>query len=247
MRNIIIGDVHGCIDELKLLIKKCKLNEDDQIYFLGDLINKGPNSLDVLNYVLFISEFYNVKLIIGNHELKFLRFINYKINNPKALNQMKLRFDLYDLERNISSSALDLLKLGYFSYRIPEIEVLLIHGGITKNCKLDFNINNQYDSTSFKKSKELELLTMTRYLNNRGDFVPMGNENEDSKFWAEEYDGRFGLIIFGHQVFFESKPIFFKNAIGLDGGCVFGGYLFALIFEDNSKTFIKVKSLKKYL
>jgi hypothetical protein len=41
--------------------------------------------------------------------------------------------------------------------------------------------------------------------------------------------------------------MFFKNAIGLDGGCVFGGNLFALIFEDNSKTLIKVKSLKKYL
>ena len=72
MRFILIGDVHGCIDELKILISECKLNKGDYIFFLGDLINKGPNSIGVLNYVLFLSEYYNVKLIIGNHEEKLL-------------------------------------------------------------------------------------------------------------------------------------------------------------------------------
>ena len=81
MRIILIGDVHGCIDELKILISECKLNTGDYIFFLGDLINKVPNSIGVLNYVLFLSEYYNVKLIIGNHEEKFLRFLYNKKNN----------------------------------------------------------------------------------------------------------------------------------------------------------------------
>ena len=81
MRKIIIGDVHGCLDELKLLIRKCELRKDDHIIFLGDLINKGPYSIECLEYIQFISEFYMVDLIIGNHEEKFLRFIYNKNNN----------------------------------------------------------------------------------------------------------------------------------------------------------------------
>ena len=80
MRKIIIGDVHGCLDELKLLIRKCELKKDDHIFFLGDLINKGPYSIEVLEYIHFISEIYTVDLILGNHEEKFLRFINNKNN-----------------------------------------------------------------------------------------------------------------------------------------------------------------------
>jgi hypothetical protein len=247
MRKIIIGDVHGCFDELKILITKCKLKKDDHIFFLGDLINKGPYSIEVLEYVYFISEFYNVVLILGNHEEKFLRFIKNKTNNLKALNQMNLSFDLNAIEKNITPTILNFLKLGYFSYWMPELDILLIHGGLTKNCKLDFKTNYRYDLHLNAEFKELKLLTMTRYLNKNGNFVALGSENEDSKFWAEEYDGKHGLVLFGHQVFFQEEPMNFKNAVGLDGGCVFGGNLFAYIINDNEKNLIKVRSMKKYL
>lgn len=247
MRFILIGDVHGCIDELKILISECKLNTGDYIFFLGDLINKGPNSIGVLNYVLFLSEYYNVKLIIGNHEEKLLRFLHNKKYNLKAFNQMNLQFDYYELEKNISPQILNFLEKGYFSYRIPELDILLIHGGLTKNCKLDFKTNNyRYNLHSQGEFKELKLITMTRYLDKNGKFVALGNEDENSKFWAEDYEGKFGLVFFGHHVFLNDEPKNFKNAIGLDGGCVFGGYLFAYILEGNEKSWIKVKAQRKY-
>jgi hypothetical protein len=87
---------------------------------------------------------------------------------------------------------------------------------------------------------------MTRYLDKNGKFVALGNEDENSKFWAEDYEGKFGLVFFGHHVFLNDEPKNFKNAIGLDGGCVFGGYLFAYILEGNEKSWIKVKAQKKY-
>lgn len=246
MRFILIGDVHGCIDELKILISECKLNKEDYIFFLGDLINKGPNSIGVLNYVLFLSEYYNVKLIIGNHEEKLLRFLNNKKNNLKAFNQMNLQFDYYELEKNISPQILNFLEKSYFSYRIPELDILLIHGGLTKDCKFDFKTNYRYDFHSHGEFKELKLITMTRYLDKNGKFVALGNEDENSKFWAEDYEGKFGLVFFGHHVFLNDEPKNFKNAIGLDGGCVFGGYLFAYILEGNEKSWIKVKAQRKY-
>ena len=247
MRKIIIGDVHGCLDELKLLIRKCELKKDDHIIFLGDLINKGPHSIECLEYIQFISEFYMVDLIIGNHEEKFLRFIYNKNNNLEAFEQMNLKFDLYALEKNITPSILNFLTLGYFSYKIPDLDILLIHGGLTKNCKLDLQKNYGYGLHSKEELKELKLLTMTRCIDKNGDFVALGSENEESKFWAQEYDGKHGLVLFGHQVFFQDEPMHFNNAIGLDGGCVFGGYLFAYIIDDYEKKWIRVKALKKYV
>ena len=45
---IIIGDVHGCFDELKLLLAKCEYEEGkDMLIFVGDLVNKGPKSCEV--------------------------------------------------------------------------------------------------------------------------------------------------------------------------------------------------------
>jgi hypothetical protein len=247
MRKIIIGDVHGCLDELKLLIRKCELRKDDHIIFLGDLINKGPHSIECLEYIQFISEFYMVDLIIGNHEEKFLRFINNKNNNLEAFEQMNLKFDLYALEKNITPSILNFLRLGYFSYSIPKLGILLIHGGLTKNCKLDLQKNYRYGLHSKEELKELKLLTMTRCIDKNGDFVVLGSENEESKFWAQEYDGKHGLVLFGHQVFFQDEPMHFNNAIGLDGGCVFGGFLFAYIIDDYEKKWIRVKAMKKYV
>jgi bis(5'-nucleosyl)-tetraphosphatase (symmetrical) len=46
MRTIIIGDVHGCLDELKALINQLELTPSDRLFFIGDLINKGPNSAE---------------------------------------------------------------------------------------------------------------------------------------------------------------------------------------------------------
>jgi serine/threonine protein phosphatase 1 len=247
MRKIIIGDVHGCLDELKLLIRKCELKKDDHIFFLGDLINKGPYSIEVLEYIHFISEFYTVDLILGNHEEKFLRFINNKNNNLEAFKQMNLKFDLNAIEKNITPSILNFLRLGYFSYRIQKLGILLIHGGLTKNCKLDLKKNYRYGLQSKEELKELKLLTMTRCIDKNGDFVALGSENEESKFWAQEYDGKHGLVLFGHQVFFQDEPMHFKNAIGLDGGCVFGGYLFAYIIDDCENKWIGVKAMKKYV
>lgn len=65
MRTLIIGDVHGCLRELELLLEKVGFSlGQDRLIFVGDLINKGPNSLGVLQKV------YDLKaeVVRGNHE-----------------------------------------------------------------------------------------------------------------------------------------------------------------------------------
>ena len=51
-RRIIIGDVHGHYDTLNLLLEAIAPNSEDQVYFLGDLIDRGPQSSQVVDFVM---------------------------------------------------------------------------------------------------------------------------------------------------------------------------------------------------
>lgn len=73
-RTIFIGDVHGCLKELKLLIKKIKPNPADRVIMLGDLINRGPDPVGVVKYVVE----NKFECLMGNHEAEYLA--QYKSN-----------------------------------------------------------------------------------------------------------------------------------------------------------------------
>ncbi len=69
-RKIIVGDVHGCSIELGNLLKACDYApKTDQLYLVGDLINKGPDSQGVMEIALQTQ----AKCVIGNHEYHLLR------------------------------------------------------------------------------------------------------------------------------------------------------------------------------
>jgi hypothetical protein len=70
-RLVFIGDVHGMLDELKKLLEKADYtpSRGDRVVFVGDLINKGPESAGVVQYAMDI----NASSVRGNHEDKVLR------------------------------------------------------------------------------------------------------------------------------------------------------------------------------
>jgi len=70
-RLLIIGDVHGMLDELKELLNKADYtaSRGDRVIFVGDLVNKGPESAGVVQYAMDI----NATTVRGNHEDKVLR------------------------------------------------------------------------------------------------------------------------------------------------------------------------------
>lgn len=70
-RWIVIGDIHGCYQELDDLLSKAEAAPDDSIISVGDLICRGPSSSKVLDKVMSLSNF---KMVLGNHELRFLRY-----------------------------------------------------------------------------------------------------------------------------------------------------------------------------
>lgn len=82
-RRLVITDIHGCGKTFAKLLKKVELNREDQLFLLGDFINRGPRSKKVLDTVLSLKEDgYQVFPLMGNHEENLLHIVQ---NNPAEL------------------------------------------------------------------------------------------------------------------------------------------------------------------
>jgi serine/threonine protein phosphatase 1 len=84
-RVIAIGDVHGCADALRLLIEKIDVQPDDTIIPLGDCIDRGPKSKQVIDDLLALSGRCQLVPILGNHEEMMLGYLEGRIQEDDWL------------------------------------------------------------------------------------------------------------------------------------------------------------------
>ena len=69
MRRFVIGDIHGCAKALRTIIEAIEPNSDDELIFVGDYIDRGPNSRDVINQVIALEDACRTVTLRGNHEI----------------------------------------------------------------------------------------------------------------------------------------------------------------------------------
>ncbi len=89
MQTLVIGDIHGCYDELQSLLDKAGLTEDNLIVSVGDCVDRGPETPAVLK---FFQEKPNALLIMGNHERKHVRANRHEVElaSPRELAKFNL-------------------------------------------------------------------------------------------------------------------------------------------------------------
>lgn len=93
-RNIFIWDVQWCYKELKLLLKKLKIKDNDLVFFTWDLINRWPKSYKVLK--LLYKNRKQFKSVVWNHEINFLRYLEWKQydeENKKTFKKLKKKLE----------------------------------------------------------------------------------------------------------------------------------------------------------
>jgi diadenosine tetraphosphatase ApaH/serine/threonine PP2A family protein phosphatase len=210
-RLIVYGDIHGCLDEFILLRQSLNIKAGDIETSVGDFLSKGLQSVEVLQFI----RLHKILPVIGNHEDKILRYLRHQEGINK--NPVELNNDEKNIIKNLNSNDINFLNNLPFFLKFGPVTIL--HGGLLNHQKLD----------SLSKRDKGRLLRL-RFLDKNLKFIAFGDENVDSNFWADIYDGNEGFIVYGHQNFKEVRQS--PNAIGIDTGCVYGNKLTAVVFKN---------------
>lgn len=81
--HYVISDIHGCCEAFKRLLELIQNSDDDVVYVIGDVIDRGPDSVGVLE---MMSSYYNIVPIVGNHEYIMLKTLPYLLEEIRKDN-----------------------------------------------------------------------------------------------------------------------------------------------------------------
>jgi serine/threonine protein phosphatase 1 len=167
-RRIFIGDVHGCFEELQLILEKAKWDKKtDQLCFVGDLINRGPFSFEVLQF----AKNYATMCVRGNHEENFLDYLNQKKSHKPLYEEL-----IKKLGTSLKIYVRWLEKLPYF---IEEKEFILVHAGLTPG-------------KTVQESRKEDLIRIRTW-----DGIGENTNVRTNPPWYQFYEGE-KLVIYGH-------------------------------------------------
>ncbi|MGY5451956.1 symmetrical bis(5'-nucleosyl)-tetraphosphatase [Agarivorans sp. MS3-6] len=261
MATYFVGDIQGCLDELKALLKQVKFSpKRDQLWLAGDLVARGPQSLETLRFVMDLGE--AAQVVLGNHDLHLLAVAN-GIHRAKRRDKLHALLDAPDRDE-----LLNWLRCQPLIAKHPEFDVVMVHAGIypkwkvSKALKLGQEVQNQLSGDNYLAllqnmygnepahwSDELVGYDRLRYIINvftrmrycfpdaSLDFElkipPNKNTNPNLRPWFELPGKHLKQthIIFGHWAALMGKS---KSPLvnGLDTGCVWGNHLTMLRWDD---------------
>jgi len=125
-----VGDIQGCAPSLKALVKK--LPAQSKMIFLGDLVNRGPDSLGTLRYLKQLQEEQRIECILGNHDLHLLA-VDAGIRKTKGLDTVQPILDAPDRAELINW-------LRHRPMALSNGKVLTVHAGVLPQWDLQQTI-----------------------------------------------------------------------------------------------------------
>ena len=214
-RLIAIGDVHGCADEFEQLLLTLDPKNGDRIIQVGDLINRGPDS----HRVLELARWYNVEGVLGNHEHRLITA--HREGRPEILKD----YDHSTLEQLTEADWEYLYQLPRFRFEGAR-DTVFVHGGFLPDRPWH--------------SQPVELITQIQVIDANGRPAKR-SDAPDAAPWADRWPGS-PYVVYGHT----PRPKVFSRpgSMGLDTGCVYGGYLTAWVLDEEA--FVQVRAHRAY-
>lgn len=266
MTTYAIGDIQGCFNQLQELLLKIKFNADkDKLWFAGDIVNRGPDSLKTIRFIKSLEE--NAITVLGNHDLNLLA-VAHGCAKPSKKDTIQAILDASD-----SDKILNWLQHRPFAHYQKKHHICMIHAAIHPAWSLSQTLTyaaemetilqgpnaqcffqNMYGDTPNKWNTELagwdrlrfitNCFTRLRYMNKNLEFClnekdAPGSQAENIHPWYEfdKQDEKLN-IIFGHWSTLKNPEL--KHLHPLDTGCLWGGKLTALKIDRQLNTRIAV-------
>lgn len=243
----VIGDIHGCRVELEELLTK--IPEDYQIIFLGDMVDRGPDSPGVVRIVYDLCKSGRARVVRGNHDENMLRYLSRE--QRSGSNPMRTPHPIRLAEWSEIAKHPEWIE--WMSNLPSYIEFLpnffAVHAGAL--------------TTQGVASQKSNVHTNLRYVdlidNNRVRHMNEKFEQPDgSVYWTDVYKAS-NTVFYGHHVHSKIKPhVKYHNfrpdgeayfTCGVDTGCVYGGRLSAALVTELAPfhpTFISVPARRTY-
>lgn len=213
-RIIAISDIHGHLDIFKALLDSVNLGDDDYLVIIGDFINKGPQSLSTLRYMMALSKRPRTIILKGNHEYFICHYLYLQKGSDKFLHYLKehhfqsiLHDTIEDMGKTVEdftdSSALNRLLLDNYSQEynfintLPVIafidDCIFVHGGYDDAIDIT---NDENSLLKFDNFNELSKAHDSRVIVGHWPTANMRrNRNSNAPYFNED-----------------------KNIISIDGG-----------------------------
>jgi protein phosphatase len=241
----IIGDIHGCCDELEILLGKLGYQatpstekgfwdfptyshpEGRRVLFVGDLVDRGIRNMDTVKLVRNMIEANSALCVCGNHEFKLMRYLRGK----KVTVSHGLQQTIDELEAIPPEVAEDYkIDLQKFldslisHYVLDEGKLVVAHAGLKEEL--------QGRTSGFVRS-------FAMYGETTGEIDEYGLPVRAN--WAQNYRGK-AIVVYGHVPVREAEWL--NNSIDIDTGCVFGGKLTALRYPE--RELVQVPAARVY-
>ena len=233
----IIGDVHGCFDELVELLTllgysvekqsnvpgslaySVKRPEGRKVVFLGDLVDRGPKIPEVLRLVMSMVQAGTALCVPGNHDIKLMRKLRGKdVQITHGLADSLQQLDKESPEFRVQVS--DFLDELVSHYVLDDGKLVVAHAGMKEEMQ----------GRGSGKVRDFAL-----YGETTGETDEFGLPVRYN--WAAEYRGK-AMVVYGHTPV--PQPDWLNRTINIDTGCVFGGNLTALRYPEKELVSVAV-------
>lgn len=230
----VIGDIHGCYDEFEQLTKKLGYNWDEgyplhsegrKLAFVGDLTDRGPNSLKVIKIVVELVNNGLAHYTPGNHCDKLYRyFLGRNVQETHGLETTVAELKALSKAEyaTIRTKYIELYENAPLYLILEKKQLVIAHAGI----------RSDYIGREDKRVRTFVLY---------GDIT--GEKNPDGspirRDWAQEYTNQKSFIVYGHTPVHEPRLV--NHTINIDTGCVFGGTLTAFRYPEKETVSVPSK------